>query len=132
MTYLIEAIAVLIGLVGISAGISTQVLARRGEFGMLRHVGVLRREIARLLAFEGAVQGALGVVGGLAVGGLVSLILIYVVNRQSFHWTMDLHVPWGTLGGLTALLIAAAAATAAISGRLAMGPDVVRAVREDW
>jgi putative ABC transport system permease protein len=132
VTYVIEAIAVLIGLVGISAGISTQVLARRGEFGMLRHVGVLRREIARLLAFEGAVQGALGVVGGLAVGGLVSLILIYVVNRQSFHWTMDLHVPWGTLAGLTAVLITAAAATAAISGRLAMGPDVVRAVREDW
>jgi len=132
VTYLIEAIAVLIGLVGISAGISTQVLARRGEFGMLRHVGVLRREIARLLAFEGAVQGALGVIGGLALGSLVSLILIHVVNRQSFHWTMDLHVPWGALGGLTALLIGAAAATAAISGRLAMGADVVRAVREDW
>jgi hypothetical protein len=30
------------------------------------------------------------------------------------------------------VLIGAAAATAAISGRLAMGPDVVRAVREDW
>ena len=132
VTYLIEAIAVLIGLVGISAGISTQVLARRGEFGMLRHVGVLRREIARLLAFEGAVQGALGVIGGLILGSLVSLILIHVVNRQSFHWTMDLHVPWGALGGLTVLLIGAAAATAAISGRLAMGADVVRAVREDW
>jgi len=132
VTYVIEAIAVLIGLVGISAGISTQVLARRGEFGMLRHVGVLRREIARLLAFEGAVQGALGVAAGLAVGSLVSLILIYVVNRQSFHWTMDLHVPWTALGALTALLVTAAAATAAISGRSCMGPDVVRAVREDW
>jgi putative ABC transport system permease protein len=132
VTYVIEAVAVLIGLVGISAGIGTQVLARRGEFGMLRHLGVRRREIARLLAFEGAVQGALGVAGGLAVGVLVSLILIYVVNRQSFHWTMDLHVPWGALAGLTAVLVGAAAATAAISGRLAMGPDVVRAVREDW
>jgi putative ABC transport system permease protein len=78
------------------------------------------------------VQGALGVIGGLILGSLVSLILIHVVNRQSFHWTMDLHVPWGALGGLTALLIGAAAATAAISGRLAMGADVVRAVREDW
>jgi putative ABC transport system permease protein len=132
VTYVIEAIAVLIGLVGISAAIGTQVLARRSEFGMLRHVGVLRREIAGLLAFEGAVQGALGVAGGLAVGGLVSLILIYVVNRQSFHWTMDLHVPWATLGVLTALLVSAAAATAALSGRSSMGPDVVRAVREDW
>ena len=132
VTYVIEAIAVLIGLVGISAGISTQVLGRRGEFGMLRHIGVLRREIAGLLAFEGAVQGTLGVAGGLAVGGVVSLVLIHVVNRQSFHWTMDLHIPWITLGVLSAVLVAAAAATAAISGRLAMDADVVRAVREDW
>ena len=132
VTYVIEAIAVLIGLVGISAGISTQVLARRGEFGMLRHLGVTRREIGRLLAYEGALQGAIGAAGGLAVGGLVSLILIYVVNRQSFHWTMDVHAPWSTLGVLTLLLIGAAAATAAISGRLALSADVVRAVREDW
>ena len=132
ITYVIEAIAVLIGLVGISAGISTQVLARRGEFGMLRHVGATRRELAGLLAFEGAVQGALGILGGLAVGGAVSLILIYVVNRQSFHWSMDLHVPWPTLGVLAGILVVAAAATAAISGRLAMSADVVRAVREDW
>jgi putative ABC transport system permease protein len=132
VTYVIEAIAVLIGLVGVGAGISAQVLARRGEFGMLHHLGVLRRELAGLLAFEGAVQGALGVAGGLAVGAVVSLVLIYVVNRQSFHWTMDLHVPWVTLGVLSTVLIASAAATAAVSGRLAMSADVVRAVREDW
>ena len=132
VTYVIEAIAVLIGLVGVGAGISAQVLARRGEFGMLRHLGVLRRQIAGLLAFEGAVQGALGVTGGLAIGGVVSLVLIYVVNRQSFHWTMDLHIPWITLGVLSVVLIASAAATAAGSGRLAMSADVLRAVREDW
>jgi putative ABC transport system permease protein len=78
------------------------------------------------------VQGALGVTGGLAVGGVVSLVLIHVVNRQSFHWTMDLHIPWITLGVLSGVLVAAAAATAAISGRLAMDADIVRAVREDW
>ena len=132
VTYVLEAIAVLIGLAGISASIGARVLARRAEFGMLRHVGVLRREIARMLAFEGAVLGALGVLAGLVVGAVVSLILIYVVNRQSFHWSMDLHVPWALLGGLSGLLIAAAAATAVVSGRLAMSADVVRVVREDW
>ena len=84
----------LIGLFGISASTSSQVLARRGEFGMLRHLGVTRGEIGRMLAVEGAALGAVGVVAGLLVGGIVSLILIYVVNRQSFHWTMDVHVPW--------------------------------------
>jgi putative ABC transport system permease protein len=132
VTYVLEAVAVLIGLFGISASTSAQVLARRGEFGMLRHLGVSRREIARMLAFEGGALGALGVGAGLAVGALISLVLIFVVNRQSFHWTMDLHVPWALLGALSAVLVGAAAGTAAVSGRRAMGEDVVRAVKEDW
>jgi putative ABC transport system permease protein len=132
VTYLLEAVAVLIGLFGISASTSSQVLARRGEFGMLRHLGVTRGEIGRMLAVEGAALGAVGVVTGLAVGGVVSLILIYVVNRQSFHWTMDVHVPWALLGVLSGVLVAAAALTSVLSGRQAMGDDVVRAVKEDW
>jgi putative ABC transport system permease protein len=132
VTYLLEAVAVLIGLFGISASTSSQVLARRGEFGMLRHLGVTRREIGKMLAFEGAALGAIGVAAGLVVGALVSVILIFVVNRQSFHWTMDVHVPWGLLALLSGVLVAAAAVTAAVSGRRAMGDDVVRAVKEDW
>jgi putative ABC transport system permease protein len=132
VTYLLEAVAVLIGLFGISASTSSQVLARRGEFGMLRHLGVTRGEIGRMLAVEGAALGAVGVVTGLLVGGIVSLILIYVVNRQSFHWTMDVHVPWLLLAVLSGVLVAAAALTSVVSGRQAMGDDVVRAVKEDW
>lgn len=132
VTYLLEAVAVLIGLFGISASMSAQVLARRGEFGMLRHIGMTRRQIAAALGFEGAAMGTCGVAAGLAVGWVVSLVLIFVVNRQSFHWSMDLHLPWGLLAMLAAALIAAAGVTAAWSGRQAMGPDVVRAVKEDW
>jgi putative ABC transport system permease protein len=132
VTYLLEAVAVLIGLFGISASTSSQVLARRGEFGMLRHLGVTRGEVGRMLAFEGAALGGLGVAVGLVVGGLVSLVLVYVVNRQSFHWTMDVHVPWLLLGVLSVVLVAASAVTAVLSGRQAMGADVVRAVKEDW
>jgi putative ABC transport system permease protein len=132
VTYLLEAVAVLIGLFGISASMSSQVLARRAEFGMLRHLGVTRGEVQRVLALEGAALGALGVLCGLLVGFVISLILIYVVNRQSFHWSMDLHVPWQLLATLSAVLVIAAALTAAISGRKVMGNDVVRAVKEDW
>lgn len=132
VTYLLEIVAVVIGLFGVSASMSSQVMARRGEFGMLRHLGVTRPEITRMLAFEGAALGTVGVLAGLTVGGIVSLILVYVVNRQSFHWSMDLHVPWALLAGLSAILVLASAAVAAFSGRQAMSPDVVRSVKEDW
>jgi putative ABC transport system permease protein len=125
ITYLLELVAVLIGLFGIAAGISAQVLARRGEFGVLRHLGFTRAQIAAMLAIEGAVLGAVGVLIGLLTGAVVGLILIYVVNRQSFHWSMDLAAPGWLLTSLSAVLIAAAAGIAVISGRQAMSADVV-------
>jgi putative ABC transport system permease protein len=132
ITYALEAVAVLIGLFGISVSFSAQAIARRAEFGMLRHVGMTRPEIGVMLGTEGALLGAFGVTVGLVLGFAVSLILIFVVNRQSFHWSMDLHVPWTLLAILATVLISAAALTAVLSGRQALGDDVLRAVREDW
>ncbi|MBX9810392.1 MAG: ABC transporter permease, partial [Burkholderiales bacterium] len=127
-----EIAAVLIGLFGVSVSFSAQALARRREFGVLRHVGMTRREIGMMLGCEGTLVAGLGTAFGLALGWLVSLILIHVINRQSFHWGMDLHMPWLPLAALAAVLIAAASATAVWSGRRAMSNNVVSAVREDW
>jgi putative ABC transport system permease protein len=132
VTYLLEAVAVLIGLFGISSSMSAQVLARRAEFAMLRHIGFTRSQVGTMLGVEGAALGFVGVTAGLLVGAVVSLILIYVVNRQSFHWSMDLHVPWWALGLLSGALVLAAALTAIVSGRQAMAGEAARAVREDW
>ncbi len=132
ITYVLELVAVVIGLFGIAAGISAQVLSRRGEFGALRYIGFTRAQIGRMLAMEGSALGAIGVIVGFAMGVIVSLILIYVVNRQSFHWSMDIHVPFALLIGLAAALVGSSAIIAMSSGRQAMSADVVRAVKEDW
>jgi putative ABC transport system permease protein len=63
---------------------------------------------------------------------LLSLVLVYVVNRQSFNWSIDLSVPAWQLAVLSVMLIGAAAFTAVWSGRAALSQDAVRAVREDW
>ncbi|HEX4052127.1 MAG TPA: FtsX-like permease family protein [Steroidobacteraceae bacterium] len=132
VTYALEAVAVLIGLAGISMASSAATLARRGQFGMLRHLGMLRRQVLGMIAYEGVLQSALAVISGLALGGLLSVILVYVINRESFHWSIDLAIPWGELAALGLALIATAALTAWLSGRAALGEDVIRAVREDW
>jgi putative ABC transport system permease protein len=132
ITYALEIAAVLIGLFGVSVSFSAQALARRREFGVLRHIGMSRREIGAMLGIEGGLIAALGVLMGLVTGWVVGLILIHVVNRQSFHWSMELYLPWLPLAILAALVIAAAVVTAVWSGRAAMSEDVVRAVREDW
>ena len=102
------------------------------EFGVLRHVGMLRRQVIGLLASEGVLTSAFGVLYGLGLGFVLSLVLVYVVNRQSFNWSIDLAVPGWQLAVLSMVLIAAAALTAIWSGRAATGFDAVQAVREDW
>jgi putative ABC transport system permease protein len=132
VTYLLEAVAVVVGLFGLSSSLGAIVLARRREFGMLRHVGMTRGSIGAMLAAEGGLLAAFGALAGLAVGWAISLVLIHVVNRQSFNWGMELHPPYGLLAILTAVLVGLAVITAILSGREAMGMGPVRAVREDW
>ncbi|TFW11311.1 ABC transporter permease [Massilia arenosa] len=132
VTYLLEAIAIAIGMSGVAATFSAQTLARAKEFGMLRHVGVTRGQVLALLAIEGSALTAIGIVCGFALGFVISLVLVFVVNPQSFHWTMQLHMPWRLLVAVAAALLAASAVTALVSGRYALSGGPIRAVREDW
>jgi putative ABC transport system permease protein len=132
VTYWLQAVAVGIGLFGIAASFSAQVLARRREFGLLAHLGLTRRQILSVVAAEGAVWTAAGVLVGLALGLAVSIVLVEVVNPQSFHWTMDLLLPWGRLGLLSAVVLLAGTLTAWLAGRAAAGRDAALAVKQDW
>ena len=132
VTYVLEVAAIVIGLVGIAATFSSQAIARTREFGMLRHIGLTRRQILQMLAFEGALLTALAIVVGLATGLVVSVVLIEVINPQSFNWTMDFNAPQGLIAALMLALMTAAVATAVLAGRRAVSIDAVRAVSEDW
>ena len=85
-----------------------------------------------MVAGEGAAWTAVGAVAGVLLGLAVSVVLVYVVNPQSFHWTMDLSVPGGRLLALCAAVVASGTATAWLAGRAAATRDAVMAVREDW
>jgi putative ABC transport system permease protein len=132
VTYWLQAVAIAIGLFGVAASFSAQVLARRKEFGLLAHLGLTRRQILAVVAGEGAAWTLIGALAGLALGLAVSAVLVYVVNPQSFHWTMDLMAPWQRLGLLCAAVVLAGTVTAWLAGRAAAGKDAVLAVKEDW
>jgi putative ABC transport system permease protein len=132
VTYLLEAVAIVIGLFGVAATFSAQTLARSREFGMLRHVGVTRSQVFAILALEGGMLTACGIAMGFVLGFAISLILVFVVNPQSFHWSMSLHVPWMALATVALVMLASSCSTAVIAGRGAVSVDAVRAVKEDW
>ncbi len=132
VTYWLQGVAIAIGLFGVAASFSAQVLARRKEFGLLAHMGLTRRQILAVVAGEGAAWTLTGSIAGLALGLAVAVVLVHVVNPQSFHWTMDLILPWLRLLMLCAAVVVAGTLTAWLAGRSAAGRDAVLAVKEDW
>jgi putative ABC transport system permease protein len=132
VTYWLQAVAIAIGLFGVAANFSAQVLARRKEFGLLVHLGLTRRQVLTLVAAEGLAWTVVGTLAGLGLGLCVSVILVHVVNPQSFHWTMDLMLPWTRLSALCVAMVLAGTFTAWLAARSAAGSDAVLAVKEDW
>jgi putative ABC transport system permease protein len=132
VTRWLQGLAIAIGLVGVAASLSAQVLARRKEFGLLGHLGLTRAQVVGVVAGEAAAWMAAGVAVGLVLGLAVSAVLVHVVNPQSFHWTMPMVLPPGKLAGLCAAVFAAGVATSAWTARRALSMAAVRAVKEDW
>lgn len=132
VTYALEGVAVLLGLLGVAVAAGATAISRRAQFGMLRHIGMQRRQVMWMFALEGSALSGIAAVYGLLLGAVLSLVLVYVINRQSFHWSIDLAIPWGQLAVLSMALLLSAAGTALWSGRAVLGVDPIRAVREDW
>ena len=72
-----------------------------------------------------------GTLAGLALGLGLSAVLVFVVNPQSFHWSMEMSLPVARLALLVGLAFAAAVGASLLAGQRALGTDAVRAVRED-
>ena len=132
VTYWLQAVAIGIGLFGTAASFSAQVLSRRKEFGLLSHLGFTRGQMLGIVGGEGLVLTGIGALMGLGLGLAVSVVLVDVVNPQSFHWTMDLLAPWDRLSLLCLGVVLAGTLTALVAGRQAIGRDAVMAVKEDW
>jgi putative ABC transport system permease protein len=92
-------------------------LDRRDELTTLRALGFTRPEIARVAAIEGSIVAGCGVVGGMLVSLALGWLLIHVINKQSFGWTLGFALPWAQLVALAATVIATGAAVSYLVGR---------------
>jgi putative ABC transport system permease protein len=98
ITYAMEAIAVLVAVLGILTTLTALILERSQEIAILRYVGATRGQVRRTLLWEAGWMGLVGISLGLGVGLLLALLLIDVINVQSFGWTIQWQAPWVFLG----------------------------------
>lgn len=111
ITYALEAISVIVAVIGIAGALLALVVDRRREFGLLRFLGAATAQIRKLILVEAGLIGLLANLVGFFLGVALSFILIYVINRQSFGWTIQFHWPTFVLvgslaGGFLATILA--------------------------
>jgi putative ABC transport system permease protein len=109
ITYALEIIAIFIAILGVASTLVSLMLERRREFAILRLIGAERRQIRKMVVIEAGFMGLISQGIGIAVGLLLSLILIYVINVQSFGWTIQFHLPAGFLLRSSILIVIATA-----------------------
>ena len=97
ITYALEVVAILVAALGIANALLALTLERRRELGILRILGSTRTQVKKIILAEATLVGMLGNVVGWAMGLLLSLILIFTINKQSFGWTIQFVYPAGFL-----------------------------------
>jgi putative ABC transport system permease protein len=131
LTYALEAIAVIIAMLGIVNTLVTSVLERRREFATLRAIGASDIQIRQLVMWEAAYLGVVGIALGLVGGTILSLLLIKVINKQSFGWTIQMTVPFSALLQAIGLAAVATLLAAYFPSRWAAQQPVAEGLRDE-
>ncbi|MDQ8187027.1 FtsX-like permease family protein [Pelagicoccus sp. SDUM812002] len=117
ITYALEGIGLLISVVGLGSMLASLLIERRSEISTLQRIGFDVRTIALSSLWEGLVLAFLGIVAGLFLGLLLGLTLVFIINKQSFGWTLAVSIPWSTLAGLSLLTATGASVVSYFVGR---------------
>ena len=131
ITYALEAIAVLVAVMGVAGALLALVIDRRRELGLLRFLGAASGQIRKLIVIEAGLIGLLANFAGIALGFALSLVLIFVVNKQSFGWTIRFHWPVAVLLGALTTVYAATVLASLYPARVAVRLNPVEVVHEE-
>ncbi len=112
ITRVLRLLAVLVAFLAVFGALLALQLERSRELAILRAAGVTRRGVWRITLVQTGFMGLTAALLALPMGMLLAQLLIFVINRRAFGWTMESHVPVDALGvtvilGLTAAWLAA-------------------------
>jgi putative ABC transport system permease protein len=108
ITSALQLLATVVAFIGVLSALLSLELERQRELGILRAVGLTARQLWGLVMLETGILGSVAGLLAMPTGYILALILVYIINRRSFGWTLQLQVlpePF-----VQALLLAVAAA----------------------
>jgi len=131
ITYALEAVAVLVGVIGVAGALLAVVIDRRRELGLLRFLGAASWQIRKLILVEAGLLGWLATLAGVVQGFALSLILVFVINKQSFGWTIRFHWPVAILLGALSVVYVATVLAGLYPANVAIRLNPIEVVHEE-
>jgi len=131
ITYVLEALAVFVAVTGVGGALLALVIDRRREFGLLRFLGAADQQVRRIILFEAGLLGVLANIAGVTLGFILSLLLIHVINKQSFGWTIQFHWPVTVLLAALFTVYAATVLSALYPAKIAIGLVPIEVIHEE-
>jgi len=107
------------------------VIDRRRELGLLRFLGAAASQIRKLIVVEAGLLGLLATFAGVVQGLTLSLILIFVINKQSFGWTIRFHWPAAVLVGALSVVYIATVLAGLYPASVAVRLNPIEVVHEE-
>jgi putative ABC transport system permease protein len=131
ITYALEAVAVFVAIMGVAGALLALVIDRRRELGLLRYLGASSAQLRKLILTEAGLLGSLANLSGVMLGFFLSLILIFVINKQSFGWTIRLHWPVAVLLGATSVIFLATLLAGYYPAHIAIRLNPIEVIHEE-
>ena len=92
ITGALQLLATLVAFIGVLSALLSLQLDKQREFGILRAVGLTGGQLRRLISYETGLMGAVAGLLAMPTGLVLALILVYIINRRSFGWTLQLQL----------------------------------------
>ena len=131
ITYVLEALAVFVAVTGVGGALLALVIDRRREFGLLRFLGAANQQVRRIILFEAGLLGVLANIAGITLGFILSLLLIHVINKQSFGWTIQFHWPVTVLLTALSTVYVATVLSGLYPAKIAIGLAPIEVIHEE-
>lgn len=123
ITGALQLLATAVAFIGVLSALLSLQLERQRELGILRAVGLTSRQLWGLLMAESGLMGGIAGLLAMPTGFSLALILVYIINRRSFGWTLQMQVgPGPFLQAFAVALVAALLAGIYPARRMAQLP----------
>ena len=94
ITGVLRLLAFIVAFIGVLSALMALQLERGRELGVLRAVGVTPLQLGKLVTVQTGLMGMVAGILAVPAGLLLAVVMIFVVNKRSFGWTLHLELAW--------------------------------------